>query len=496
MVVSATSTPAPSPLARAALAARELRRRRAARPLDYVRWFRPQARWLALDARIKLFRAGNQIVGKTWAGIAEVVWRCLGTHPRYPTKVPPIKVIVCNLNKQQSRAIQAKFAELIPAEELADGCAYNSGTGWGENNPRIKFRNGSVIRFVTDDQGPRSVAGATVDFVWVDEPCSPEMMRELRQRLVALAGSMAITLTPINGPVRHIEELVKSGEVEEVHAPLCLDTLTYDGSDELRVLPDGVVCDDAWIKSRRAKESPLWAGIILDGEWAVKQVGALFAPIWDRKRHVTIDPKFAPDATTFWRLGIDYALADRAAGTVATLVEVEPFQLDDGTYSENVIIHDQVVHPGTATMDMLGKSIRAMLSRHPVGRWRNLRTVHGDNAVQGRFEYKSNLELEKRIARQEGVPISGLRPRVRGAKEGRISYGAVQAGEAYVYERMAQGQLLVAARCEPLIEAIEGYVSGVATDKYKDRIDSLRYALKPEIEGTTNPHAKVTLRVA
>lgn len=483
-----------APLVRFAQGLAELRRRKESRPLDYVRWFRPQVAFLALDAPIKVIRAGNQIVGKTWAGVAETVWRCLGTHPHYPTKKPPIKVIVCNLNRQQSLAIQGKFAELLPKDELAKGCLYNAGTGWGANNPRIHFANGSQIRFVTDDQGPRSVAGATVDHVWVDEPCSPEMMRELRQRLTATAGSMAISLTPINGPVAHIEAMIADGEAVEVHAPLCLETLTYDGTDELRTLPDGTVCDEVWIKRRREKESPLWAGIVLDGDWAVKSIGALFAPVWDRSKHVANDPKFSPDSETYWRLGIDYALADRAAGTVATLVEVEPFMRDDGTPSERVIVHDVVVHPGTATMEMLATSIRAML--HARGkRWRDIDTVHGDNAVQGRFEFKSNLELAKRIARQENVTLSGMRPRILGAKEGQISRGAVRAGEAYIYERMVQRQFLVAARCTPLIEAIEGYISGVATDKYKDRIDSLRYAVKPEVFGTTNPHSGITLRI-
>lgn len=124
---------------------RQIKARREARPLDFVRWFIPQHRWLSLRAKIKLLRAGNQICGKSWAGIAEVVWRCLGDHPfRTDLPKPPIEVIVCNLNHRQSLAIQAKFAELIPKGELAPGCTWNSSTGWRANNPCIRFKNGSI----------------------------------------------------------------------------------------------------------------------------------------------------------------------------------------------------------------------------------------------------------------------------------------------------------------------------------------------------------------
>lgn len=492
--MTAPALPALLALARAA---RELQTRREARPLDYVRWMRPQARWLALPSRAKILRAGNQIAGKSWAGIADVVWRCLGRHPYLPDlPTPPIEVIVCNLNHTQSLAIQQKFYDLLPHAELARGCVYSPSTGWRANNPQICFKNKSRIRFVTDDQGPRAVAGATVDLVWIDEPCSPEMMRELRQRLVARAGTMLLTLTPINGPVSHIEEAIARGEIDEVHAPLCLDTLTYDGSDELRALPDGTVCDQTWIDARWASEPAMWAPIVLDGEWRTKALGAYFSAVWDAAAHVSDRARLDPAAgETRWHLGIDYATADRPDGLVAVLVQVQQTRADPARPPvEHVVVEDCVVLPGTATMTMFATDIISMISRAGL-RWRDLKSVYGDNPVSSRFEFKSNLDLSRKLTHELQVPQNALSPRILGAKEGVRSSASRDAGCRYLYELMASKRIVVRPRCSALIEAIEQWDYS-ATHRAKDRIDALRYSLKEYVFSASNPHSKTTLRVA
>lgn len=491
--MTAPALPALLALARAA---RELQTRREARPLDYVRWMRPQARWLALPSRAKILRAGNQIAGKSWAGIADVVWRCLGRHPYLPDlPTPPIEVIVCNLNHTQSLAIQQKFHDLLPHGELARGCTYSSSTGWRANNPQILFKNKSRIRFVTDDQGPRAVAGATVDLVWVDEPCSPEMLRELRQRLTARAGTLLMTLTPINGPVVHIEEAIEKGEIVEIHAPLCLDTLTYAGSDELRTLPDGTVCDQTWIDARWASEPAMWAPIVLDGEWRSTAVGSYFSPVWDAATHVSDRARLDPSAgESRWHLGIDYATADRPEGLVAVLVQVQQTRHDPrGHPVEHVIVEDLVALPGTATMAMFAQDILVMLSRNGL-KWRDLRSVYGDNPVQGRFEFKSNLDLSRKIAHELRATQNALSPRILGAKEGVRSSASRDAGCRYLYELMASKRIIIRPRCGPLIEAIEQW-DYTSTHRAKDRIDALRYALKDYVFSTSNPHHRTLLQV-
>lgn len=450
----------------------ELARRRAASPLDYFRWLVPQHAWLCLPGD-KLYRAGNQALGKSTAALAEVIWRCLGTHPHYPTPAPPIQVIVCSLNQAQSISIQGKFFDLLPAGALAEDCEYNAKTGFGANRPMTTFACGSTIRWVTDDQGPRAVAGATVDVVLVDEPCSPEMMRELRKRLLVRGGTLLMSLTPINGPVEHIREAVEKGLIPEVHAELTVENLRHADDGTIRTLADGTLCDESWISEMWRKEPASWAGITLNGLWEVKPEGAWFAPIWDTAKHVSDRHRVTPAIR--WHLGIDYASADRPHGLVAVLVGVEPAS-EAG--HETIIVEDMVSLPGTATVTMLAQDIMRMLTRNGL-RWRDIKTVYGDNPVKGRHEYVGNLDLSRRLCHEMRIAQTGLSPRIMGAKE-QTSGGSRDTGCRYLYEAMASSRLVVRSRCGLLVDAIETW-DYTATHPAKDRIDAVRYALKDYI---------------
>lgn len=450
----------------------ELGRRRAERPLDYVRWLTPQDRWLRTPGD-KLYRAGNQALGKSTAGLAEVIWRSLGAHPHYEVPRRPIEAIVCSLNQSQSIAIQGKAHALLPAGCLHRDCEYSPKTGYGANRPMTRFANGSTIRWVTDDQGPRAVAGATVDVVLADEPCGPEMMRELRKRLMIRQGVLLGTMTPINGPTAHIREMVDAGQWPEVHAKLVAENLRFADSGEIRRLADGTLCDAAWIAGVRAKEPSSWAAITLDGEWEVRMKGAWFAGAWDAA--ALVSDRIEMDGPSTWHLGIDYAAADRPDGLVSVLVQVFPARDDFGHATETVVVHDLVCLPGSATVTMLAQDTLRMLGRHGL-QWRQLRTVYGDNPVQGRHEYKGNADMTRRLAFELRAASTGLLPKILSAKE-QMSGGSRDTGCRYLYEAMASRRLIVRPRCAPLIEAIETWDYGAAHPA-KDRIDALRYALK------------------
>src|SRR5690606_5876066 len=71
---------APAPL-RAMWAAQEVQRRLEANPLGWIRWLPVQDRYLRSRHRFRLFRAGNQSVGKTTAGLADLAMDAMGVHP-------------------------------------------------------------------------------------------------------------------------------------------------------------------------------------------------------------------------------------------------------------------------------------------------------------------------------------------------------------------------------------------------------------------------------
>lgn len=459
----------------------------ALRPLDYFQWLRPQRAWLSLNPRIKLFRAGNQAIGKSTAGLAEVIWRCQGRHPYHLTRPPPIQVVYCCTTAKQSLALQRKLREILPVDQIEwTQTRFTKKNGFGANTPMVIWRNGSTILFVTSEAGPSSVQGGSVDYVHIDELCTFEMYVELEKRIMMTGGQLGLTLTPVNNPAKWLEELVEDGVIVEVHAPLTRENIVFDDGT-LRVLPDGTICDQAWIDLQWKTTAASVADVRLNGAWESKPQGAYFGPIWDTVAHINDRAEFdEADGVASWHLGIDYASADRPMGLVATLIRVQVSKDEAGDQREFIIVEDMVALPGTATMDMFAADILAMLLRNGL-KWRNLKTVYGDNPVKTRFEFKSNLDLTRKITRRMKIPQSALMPKILGAKEGRASSGTKDTGCRYLYEAIASNRFLVRSRCKAMTEAIETWDYG-NTHPAKDRIDTLRYGLKDYVFSGSNPH--------
>ena len=203
------------------------------RPLDFVRWTPPQRAFLTDPSPVKLMRGGNQ-VGKTWAQLAECIWRCTGTHPYLPTHEPPVQVwIICH-SWEQSLSIQSKAWELLPKDALHPDTEYNPGKGFRGKTPVVVFKNGSILRIKTTSQGTLGLASDTVHYVGIDEPPPPSIWGELSARVLRNAGSIGITLTPVG---RHsfdwLRTLVSDGVVTDHPAPLTVENCTPEGGRPL-----------------------------------------------------------------------------------------------------------------------------------------------------------------------------------------------------------------------------------------------------------------------
>jgi phage terminase large subunit-like protein len=454
-------------------------------------WTPPQAAIHRLPARRKLLRAGNQI-GKTTASLAEVIWRCIGAHPHYPTHPPPIEAWVVCTSWSQSVAIMRKFAELCPAELLDPKASSNFSirNGYGKDNPAVIFRCGSIVRFRTTNQGPEALQGATIDYVLVDEPTDIDIYRELDRRLTRSGGTMCLSLTPANRDCAWLRDLVAAGAVQEVHATLTVANLTPEGETTPLRLLDGTPMDEAWIASQWRTTPAAYAGVVLDGEWETRPDGVFFR-CFDPKRTIAaarLDPNRPRDADKpqgsrapiRWVLGIDYAAADREYGQTAMLCQVQETTAK-GRERQAVLVVDEVVQPGASSNAQFAAALVTMLQRHGL-RWTDLHAVHGDNPVASRWVERSNLETMRYVARELGVSFNALSPRIQNAKEGGASAAVMDAGCRYLYEQIAEGALLVHPRCVLLADALATWDYG-RMHPAKDRIDALRYGLRPWIHG-------------
>ena len=146
----------------------QLKRRAAINPLSYFRPTPPQLTFLKDPSPIKLLLGGNQ-VGKTRCSVMELLYRALDCHPYLKTDPAPNESWLITHSHDQSRTIQEKLFEMIPEGMLMDDCVFIPGKGFRGQVPIVRFKNGSIIRIKTAQQG-LGLASASIGFVAIDEP--------------------------------------------------------------------------------------------------------------------------------------------------------------------------------------------------------------------------------------------------------------------------------------------------------------------------------------
>lgn len=444
-------------------ASERLRRYAEQRPLQYTRWTRPQLGWLSSSHPRKLLRAGNQI-GKTWVGLSEVIYRATGTHPYVRTHPPPVEIWIVCTAWAQSVLIMGKFWELVP-KHLIRPVNYSARWGFGKENPAVEFLNGSIVRFRTTNQGAEALAGSTVHYVLVDEPTDEEIYRELDRRLMRNAGSMGLTLTPINRPVDYLRELVKAGVVEDHHVRMTPEAFVPLGTSRPLTLLDGTPMDQDWIDEQRRTVLGRFQPVVLDGEWEMRIEGQVF-DAFDVATHVTAE---VPDVDLVVCIGFDHG--DREFAQFASLVGLDV----SGDYPR-VHVLDESWSDGATTPDQDARAAIRMLSRWG-WHWRDINHAWGDRVHHGPYIRKSNRELERAIIRELGSdPAIPLAPRIRQVKTGRGGgRGSEWRGLQWLHHAMLRpGHFTIHPRAKRTIDALQRY--DLSDSDYKHPIDTLRYA--------------------
>lgn len=441
------------------------------RPLDYIRWTPPQLRWLQNPRKRKLFRAGNQ-VGKTWAGLAEVIWRATGLHPYLPCKKPPVEIWIVCTTWPQSVGIMKKFWELVP-KHLIRPTSFDPKWGFGKENPAVVFRNGSLVRFRTTKQGADALAGWTVDYVLVDEPTDPDVYQELDRRLMRTGGEMGLTLTPLHRPCDYLRELCRDGVVHDEHARLTVANLTPIGAREPLRLLDGTLMDQAWIELQWKMVLKRFAPVVLDGEWEQRVEGAVFSA-YDPDQHVTEE---VPDVDLFAVAGFDWGEGHfRNIGILGGVDRT-------GEYPR-VHFLAEVANDGSGLPEDDARGTLEALDE--IGwTWRELNAATGDKPTVGQAGRKSNKDmmaaLERELRRRgELEGRQQLYPRIKTAKTGKGgNTNTLWRGVTWLHHAMLRpGHFTVHPRCERLNESLQKW-DGSSDSEFKDPCDGARYATWP-----------------
>ncbi len=449
-----------------------------ASPVDYVDWMPLQVEWLShTGPEPPLLRLGNR-QGKSYAGTAELVFRARGRHPFKDVPRAPVRLALVCMSMGQSIEIQRVLWDHLGgthSRDLIPGVEFSSRTGFRGHKPVVEFLNGSSITIYANAQGPEAIAGAEFDWMLLDEPPAQEVYDECLARVRNTGGGIGLTLTPINGPpLPWLQALADTGAVCDYHSRLTPESQISPLTGRVRRTKAGRPWDAGFIAEIREQVNPIDAPIRIDGEWESRSEGQFFA-CFDPDRMVV---DMVPDGTVRLALGLDYAAADREMGMAAVLTAIE---YEEGTTKPALILAlDEVVVPGSSSMEAFTRAILQMLRSHGI-RWHEMDYVYGDNPVRTRFVTSSNAEVNRWLARSMQIPQRALKPLVLSMKRGGGQANAIRRTKdircRWMYGQIAADRVRVSPRCKHLRKAL---LEWDYHDKHpmKDVLDAWMYGLR------------------
>jgi phage terminase large subunit-like protein len=459
-------------------------------PGRYIRWLPLQDAFRRCRARRKLIRAGNQHSGKTTVALDEVINRCLGTHPHFTTRAPPILCWVVCARVEQSIPIQQKFVDLLPEGVLDNLDRFDPGAGFRNEGREAIFKNGSRVKFMTTGQDPIAFAGATLDVVLFDEPPPERIFWEADKRIMRKAGVILLSLTPVNTGPAGIEWLRALTErsppvVQDIWAPLTPQALVPVGSHEPILLADGTPLDFAYIQRLEAEGDPYENPVTIHGEWNPRASGQQFEH-FNPLEHV-FSGAFATKPGEDWRVcvGVDHGeLVGKECAVLALTRRARP---EEGE-GDVVAVLGEYIGGTDRTIEADAEGIVGMLAKWGLD-WGNVDSAWGDKTTtDSTFSAKGNTDLIAAIRKVMDRKKRGAgrlvtkRNEFQQVKKGEgRAQGSVNLGYKYLNQRMLRrGQFLVHDGCKTLLKAFAEF-DGHPKHPGKDVIDALRYALNDVI---------------
>lgn len=447
----------------------ELDERARVNPLKWVRWTPPQLAYLRSRRVWTLLRTGTQF-GKSWAGAAETIFRCIGEHPFKEVRQGPIEAWVICSSWSQSVAIQSKIWELLPKDKIDPATEFDLKNGFKGTQKAVVFRNGSILRIKTAGQKALDLETATIHYAWVDEPLANDAIwGALTSRVRRTGGEIGLTMTPASaGNLEWLRELVDDGQIEDLHFRMEAQNFIPEGADAPLKTEASVPMDQAWIDAEIAKTLEHQRPVRCHGEWEYAATDVVFKA-FSRRLHVVdiMRARVLPSVVEL-ALGLDYG--EEALRTCGVLVYV------DHTHEHpRIFVTSEYAPKNPTTIDMDADGLVRMLEVSG-DRWSDLDHVWADKRYTGRATVKNARVLREALAKR--MKITGeLHPRIRVAKRG-LQRGHFWPSVKWLHAFMMRpGHFYVDERCAWLIEALESW-DGTEKHIAKDIIDALRYALR------------------
>jgi phage terminase large subunit-like protein len=427
-------------------------RRKQRDPLLYYKPTPPQEEWLRDPSPVKAFIAANQI-GKSIAGCVEILWRCLGRHRYYKTATPPIEAWLITHSWEQSIAIQSKLHSLTPPDELSPETVFIPGRGFRGKTPVVHFKNGSIIRIKTTNQGSLGLNSATIDICLIDEPPPRDIWGELQLRIFRKRGAVGLTMTPIGRPVEWLKDLIEADRVSAHFAGLTPENCTPKGALFPFVSQEEIdTLSELLLPHERAQR--------LEGAWSGAPEGRIFEAYDPESMYGDHRP------SGNYKIGVGIDHGGGASKQVSVLVAIERLELGRG----RVWVIDESIADGPTTPEDDARDIIDMLDRNglktsDVDFWRGDRPYPGRRGVGS----KSNSLLEKVLIRK-----ARSRHRFR-IMHPRKFPGSVEYGSRIIHSCMIRDEFKIRTPAVVSDNCLRQW-TGLDDDK-KHIIDAMRYII-------------------
>ena len=443
-------------------------------PLFYWTPTPPQQAYINDPSPVKALIGGNQ-VGKTMASAALLIYTCLNRHPNLKTDPPPVECWLITHSHEQSRTIQQKLYDLIPKDELHHECEFVRGRGFRGLAPVVRFKNGSIIRIKTANQG-LGLASSTVSLCVLDEPVDQQtynecLARTLRGGADGKRGVMALSLTPVgNVDVQYLKNLIDEGKISAHYAKLTLQDTTPIGLKPL--------LSQEQIDSITSAYLPIDREARVNASFDVIPMGSIFSNF----ESDMISSQPVPTGGDYhFCIGIDHGSNPGAQVCILACVDMrEPQQPRVYILAERV--------SGQAPPEHHAQSILEMLKEHGLDPVTTPNKWTGDGqhfASRGARGFTmSNIHLMRAFESILGYPPKNLPWKIHTAIKRRHS---VFFGASLLHSIMSRRHFWIRPECIKTIRSIKRWTmkrtqSQRSRDSDQHCIDAMRYCLTSTLD--------------
>ena len=429
-----------------------------------------QLRFHQSQSQTRCLRGPNQIVGKSYAGCAEALWWMTHSHPYREIPARPVAGRLVPYSDDSSKEIESKLFELLPKGLLHPDCRYHPDRGFSTGRRRmLRLRTGDCLGIVSQSAGTLAAAGATLDFVWLDEPPELPVFAEAQSRVLVRKGSIWLTLTPIGRPVGWLKDACSEGLIEDIH---------------VEPTPENTGLAQSELDDIEAQLLPAELQQRYRGAWEGASPSRFFGAFDDE-----IVSDELPNREVTIGLGIDHG--EREAHEAAVLVA---FSVEDPVNPRCWFL-DEYVSAGRAGIDADANGILDMLARWNIGP-EAVDVAVGDHNSAGKsaMGYGVNALLTEAIARASGLPASSPAFKIRPAKKGP---GSVSYTSRLIHSAMVKGNVRVNPKCKALVDGFRHWRGPGGSQKNKDLthvLDAARYITREFLDTRDRGADKIRVR--